>query len=76
MPERERSANPLLYSTLWNAALFAAILMGCHLLEEIVLKLWRGQSIAESFSETVVDPRDIFATALVVFVVLIPFFFC
>ena len=75
MPERERSANPLLYSTLWNAALFAVILMGCHLLEETLLKVWHGQSIAESFSETVADPRAIFATALVVFVVLIRFFF-
>jgi len=65
----------LLYSTLWNAALFAVILMGCHLLEETLLKVWHGQSIAESFSETVADPRAIFATALVVFVVLIPFFF-
>jgi hypothetical protein len=65
----------LLYSTLWNAALFAVILMGCHLLEETLLKLWHGQSIAESSSETVADPRGIFATALVMFVVLIPFFF-
>ena len=65
----------LLYSTLWNSALFAVILMVCHLLEEALLKLWHGRSIAESFSETVADPRDIFATALLAFVVLIPFFF-
>jgi len=65
----------LLYSTLWNSALFTVILTVCHLLEETLLKLWHGQSIAESLSETVAEPRDIFALALVVFVVLIPFFF-
>jgi len=72
---RRTVGKPLLYSTLWNSALFAVILMVCHLLEETMLKLWHGQSVAESFSETLADPRGIFATALVVFVVLIPFFF-
>jgi len=72
---KRTAGKALLYSTLWNSALFAVILMVCHLLEEALLKLWHGQSIAESFSKTVADPRDIFATAMVVFVVLIPFFF-
>ena len=40
-----------------------------------VVKVWRGQSFAASFSETVADPREAFATMLLVFVVLIPFFF-
>ena len=65
----------LLYSTLWNSALFAVILMFCHLVEETLLKLWHGQSIVKSFSETVAAPREIFVLALVMFVVLIPFFF-
>ena len=69
------AGKALLYSTLWNSALFAVILMVCHLLEETSLKLWHGQTIAESFSETVAHPRDVFATAVVVLVVLIPFFF-
>ena len=72
---KRAAGKSLLHSTLWKAALFAVILLGCHLLEETLLKLWHGQSIAESFSETVADPRDIFASALVLFVVLIPFFF-
>ena len=49
--------------------------MVCHLLEETLLKFWHGQSIVESFSETVAAPRGILALALVMFVVLIPFFF-
>jgi len=72
---KRAAGKALLYSTLWNSVLFAAILMVCHLLEEALLKLWHGQSIADSFSETVADPRSMFATALLVFVVLIPFFF-
>ena len=60
---------------LWNSALFTVILMVCHLLEEVLVKVWRGQSFAASFSETVADPREFFATILLVFVVLIPFFF-
>ena len=72
---KRTAGKPLLYSTLWNSALFAVILMVCHLLEETLLKLWHGQSVAESVSEIFADPRGILATALVVFVVLIPFFF-
>ena len=55
--------------------LFTVILMACHLLEEALVKVWHGQSFASSFSETVADPRAVFATMLLMFVVLIPFFF-
>jgi hypothetical protein len=72
---KKAAGKALLYSTFWNSALFTVILMFCHLLEEALVKVWHGQSFAASFSETVADPRDIFATMLVVFVVLIPFFF-
>ena len=72
---KKAAGKALLYSMLWNSALFAVILMVCHLLEEALVKVWHGQSFAASFSETVADPRDIFATVLLVFVVLIPFFF-
>jgi hypothetical protein len=72
---KRAAGKALLYSTLWKSALFTFILMVCHLLEETLLKLWHGQSMAKGFSETIAHPRDIFATALVVFVVLIPFFF-
>jgi hypothetical protein len=64
-----------LYSMLWNSALFSVILMVCHLLEEALVKVWHGQSFAASFSETVAHPRAVFATMLLMFVVLIPFFF-
>ena len=72
---KKAAGKALLYSMLWNSALFTVILMVCHLLEEVLIKVWHGQSFAASFSETVADPRDIFATMLLLFVVLIPFFF-
>ena len=72
---KKAAGKALLYSTLWNAALFTVILMVCHLLEEALVGVWRGHSFAASFSEVVADPRDIFATTLLVFVVLIPLFF-
>ncbi len=71
---KKAAGKALLYSMLWNSALFTVILMVCHLLEEALVKVWHGQSFATSFSETVADPRDVFATMLLMFVVLIPFF--
>jgi len=73
---KKAAGKALLYSTLWNSGLFTVILMLCHLLEETLLKLWtHGLSIMESISETVAHPRDLFATGMLVFVVLMPFFF-
>jgi hypothetical protein len=72
---KKAAGKVLLHSTLWNAALFAVILTVCHLLEETLVKVWHGDSFAASFSEAIADPRDIFATMLLVFVVLLPFFF-
>ena len=73
--EKKAAGKVLLYSTLWNAALFAIILIICQLLEEALVKVWHGLSFAASFSEVVAEPRVIFATMLLAFVVLIPFFF-
>ena len=72
---KKAAGKALLYSMLWNSALFTVILTVCHLLEEALIKVWHGQSFAASFSETAADPRDIFSTVLLLFVVLIPFFF-
>ncbi len=72
---KKAAGKALLYSMLWNSAVFTVILMVCHLLEEALVKVWHGQSFAGSFSETVADPRAVFASMLLMFVVLIPFFF-
>ena len=72
---KRAAGKALLFSTPWNAALFAVVLTICHLLEEALVKVWHGHSFTMSFSEGVADPRAIFASMLLVFVVLIPFFF-
>ncbi len=72
---KKAAGKALLYSMLWNSTLFTVILMVCHILEEALVKVWHGQSFAASFSETVANPREVFATMLLMFVVLIPFFF-
>jgi hypothetical protein len=69
------AGKALLYSTLWNAAVFSVILTVCRLLEDVLVQVWRGDSLAVSFSKGVADPRDTFATMVLMFVVLIPFFF-
>lgn len=72
---KKAAGKALLYSTLWNAALFAVISVICHLMEEVLVKVWHGRPFATSFSEAVADPREVSAGLLLVFVVLIPFFF-
>lgn len=72
---KKASGKALLYSTLWNSAIFTVILTVCHLLEESLVKVWHGQYFAAGISEAIAQPKDIFATMLLVFVVLIPFFF-
>jgi len=72
---KKAARKTLFYFTLWNSSIFAVILMVCHLLEEALVKVWHGQPFAASVSETLAEPRNIFATMLLMFVVLIPFFF-
>jgi hypothetical protein len=61
---KKAAGKVLWHSTLLNAALFTVILTVCHLLEEALVKVWHGNSLAASVSEAVADPRDIFATLL------------
>ena len=72
---KKAAGKVLLHSTLLNAALFAVILTVCHLLEEVLVKVWHDHSFAASFSEAVANPRDMLATMVLMFVVLTPFFF-
>jgi len=72
---KKAAGKALLYTTLWNAALFAVILTICHLVEEALVNAWHGQSFAASLSEGMTKRGDIFASTLLIFVVLIPFFF-
>jgi hypothetical protein len=61
--------HPLLYSILFKSAVFAAILMACHILEEWLVRIWHGGSAAglPTLNETL-------PLGVVAFVALIPFF--
>lgn len=67
--ERWRTKT-VLYSTLFRSAVFAAILMACHVLEEGIVGAWHGRSFWGSPGMSLIE---IFSSGLIAFVVLIPF---
>jgi hypothetical protein len=72
---KKATGRPLLFSMIWNSAIYAVILIVCHLLEEALVRLWHGQSLIQSLPENNwTDMLDVFATTILMFVVLIPFF--
>jgi hypothetical protein len=67
--------KPLLYSVLFRSAVFAVILMVCHVLEELLVSAWHGKSIVQSLSEmNGATLNQICFEEIIMFVVLIPFF--
>jgi len=73
---KRASRKALWYSTIVNSAIFSAILMVCHVLEETVVGVWHGHSISQSFAEATGEGlRGILANGILAFVTLIPFFF-
>ena len=59
----------LLYSTLFRSAVFAVILVACHVLEEGIVAVWRGRSFWGSPEMNLIE---ILSLGLIAFVVLIP----
>jgi hypothetical protein len=67
--------KPLLYAILFKSALFTAILVVCHIVEEVLVRMWHGNSIGQSLPEfSGATLREMFSTGIIMFVVLIPFF--
>lgn len=64
-------SKTLLYSTLFRSAVFAVILVACHVLEEGLVAVWRGRSFWASSEMNLIE---ILSLGLIAFVVLIPFF--
>lgn len=65
----------LLYSALWNSAIFAVILLLCHVIEDVIVSWYHTGSLAQSLPAH--DPGSLgvlLSTGLLMFVVLIPFF--
>ena len=63
-------SKTLLYSTLFRSAVFAVILVACHVLEEGLVAVWRGRSF---WGGPEMGLSEIFSLGLIGFVVLIPF---
>jgi hypothetical protein len=68
-------SKPIIYPVIFKSAVFAVLLMGCHALEEIGVRLWHGASLAGSVSDLGGGTGiRIFMIGLIMFVVLMPFF--
>lgn len=67
--------KPLVYSVLFRSAVFTLILMVCHIVEEALVRVWHGMSVAQSVSE-INGPtlKEVGSLGIIMFVVLIPFF--
>jgi hypothetical protein len=67
--------RPLIYPIIFKSVVFSAILIGFHLIEEILTGMWHGKAFSQSiptFSRG--DLKGILVLGLIMFVVLIPFF--
>lgn len=68
-------SKPLWQSILLKSMVFGAILMGCHLAEESLSRMWQAKSFAAGFP--VMNAKSItddLTFALIMIIVLIPFF--
>jgi hypothetical protein len=67
--------KPLAYSVVFKSAVFSIILMVCHVLEELLMGVWHGKSVAESLPGANGTPlNELLTLGLIMFVVLVPFF--
>jgi hypothetical protein len=67
--------RPLIYPIMFKSAVFAVLLVSFYLLEEILVGLWHGKTIAESI-QTVGGGtfKGILVVGFIMFIVLMPFF--
>lgn len=71
----ERPNGPLIYTIFYRSAVFSAILVVCHMVEDTLRSMWRAGSFLSGLPElSAATLIDEFSFALIVFVALIPFF--
>ncbi len=67
--------KPLIYPTLLKSLVFAILLVCLRILEEVIVHLFKGQSLGESLSALGDrNAKIVFAAGVIMFVMLIPFF--
>jgi hypothetical protein len=69
------NSRPLIYPILHKCLIFTVLFIVFHLVESVVIGVWRGHTIVESIPPMLGwNPRGVLSTALIGFVVLLPFF--
>ena len=68
----ELKDKPLIYPIAYRSAVFALILIVCHLLEEALVALWKGKAVMDSIGAQ--GFLELLVLAVIMFVVLMPFF--
>ena len=67
--------KPLIYPIVFKSVVFAVLLISFYLLEEVLLGLWHGKTVAESIPTLGGGTlKGIFGVGFIVFIVLMPFF--
>lgn len=68
------SNRPLLYPILFRSAIFSAILVAFYFVEEVLSKLWRGNSVVDGIGFAGQHFLNVLSIAFIIFVALIPYF--
>jgi GYF domain 2 len=67
--------KPLIYPVLFKSLLFAIALICFHIMEHVLVGIWHGRTVAESFSEIGANKlRGVVSISVVATVALVPFF--
>lgn len=69
---RKHESKPLLLSAIHKAFLFSLLAFGFHIVEEIVRRLLRGDTVASASHELRID--DLLCRSLIIFCTFIPLF--
>lgn len=67
--------KPLIYPTIYKAAIFSCALIASHLLEEVIIRSWHGETIFGPLAAAgSLILQEALAFGLVIFIALIPYF--
>ena len=67
--------NPLIFSILYKSFVFALLVLGFHMVENVASGLWHGKTVAESVPVlSSGNPKEILDILVVAYVVMLPFF--
>jgi hypothetical protein len=68
----ELKDRPLIYPIAYRSAVFSMILIFFHVIEEVIVGMWKGKTLMDSISAN--SFLEMLVLAVIMFVVLMPFF--